>query len=231
MCRALTLVNIAWFLACCLVVLGVVSLVGRYLAALVLLVPLPVWEAAGYLTSIAIVHRATLASPAAAPYVALTGLLAFSACMGSSCGLHLADRIKNSELAASLMLGICTLVWGLVAVRLQAPLLGMVTVWLAMSSLGFVIAVLPFATVIGFEHGLAAPFTAALALVAAFLPFKVAPEALTLPAALRPFETGVWLWCPIVANVANLILSSRKWSLSVREAAADALSSSEGQRQ
>lgn len=31
------------------------------------------------------------------------------------------------------------------------------------------------------------------------------------PAALRPFETGVWLWCVLVCNVANLILAHRRW--------------------
>lgn len=39
----------------------------------------------------------------------------------------------------------------------------------------------------------------------------MAPEALPAPAWVRPFETGVWLWCILVLNLTNLILSHRKW--------------------
>lgn len=47
---------------------------------------------------------------------------------------------------------------------------------------------------------------------------QAAPEALPLPAALAPFETGVWVWCPLVANVANLILSHKHWTHGEHEA-------------
>lgn len=55
----------------------------------------------------------------------------------------------------------------------QAPLLGTLSVWWAMSALGFFVAVLPFVTITGFRHGLLRPFCAALALILLFLPFKV----------------------------------------------------------
>lgn len=42
-----------------------------------------------------------------------------------------------------------------------------------MSALGFSIFVFPFLTVVGFRNGLLAPFAASLALLLAFLPFKV----------------------------------------------------------
>lgn len=167
---------------------------------------------------------------------------------------------------------------------MQAPLLGTLTVWWAMSALGFSIFVFPFLTVVGFRNGMKAPFFAALSLILLFLPFKVgaacrlwdcrwvavhasasdcptarggkchgclrnaalrrsaalrvvhstsdvcvvqfasrtllllsrftmqvAPEALPTPAFLRPFETGVWLWCTLVLNLANLIQAHQRW--------------------
>jgi hypothetical protein len=45
-------------------------------------------------------------------------------------------------------------------------------------------------------------------------PLQVAPAALPMPAALRPFETGVWLWCVLVLNVANLIMAHERWARS-----------------
>lgn len=56
----------------------------------------------------------------------------------------------------------------------QAPLLGTLSVWWAMAALGFFIMVLPFETVVGFRGGMARPAGAAVALILAFLPFKVA---------------------------------------------------------
>lgn len=41
---------------------------------------------------------------------------------------------------------------------------------------------------------------------------QAAPDALPLPAALRPFDTGVWLWCTLVLNLANLIMADRHWA-------------------
>ncbi|PSC71122.1 H(+) Cl(-) exchange transporter 7 [Micractinium conductrix] len=128
--------------------------------------------------------------------------------------------LKDSERLQAALLAAITAVWGTAAVRLQASLLGTCTVWWALTALGFSIAVFPFLTVIGFRGGLARPFGTAAALLLAFLPFKVtaAPEALPLPAALAPFETGVWVWCPLVANVANLILSHKHWTHGEHEA-------------
>lgn len=57
----------------------------------------------------------------------------------------------------------------------QAPLLGTMAVWWAMSALGFFVAVLPFVTVTGFRNGLLRPFVASLALILLFLPFKARP--------------------------------------------------------
>lgn len=71
--RALTLVNIAWFIGCLLVVSAATSLFGLYAAALLALIPLPAYEAAGYAASFAILQRATAARPSTAPYIALTG--------------------------------------------------------------------------------------------------------------------------------------------------------------
>ncbi|KAI3436395.1 hypothetical protein D9Q98_005812 [Chlorella vulgaris] len=208
--RALTLMNIAWFVGCVLLVLGLGSLVGTYVAALLFLIPLLAWEAIGHAASLYVIHAATKASPAAAPYVGLTGLLMLTACIGGSIFLHLERWFKSNEPAAALMGGF-TLLWGAIAVRLQAPLLGTLTVWWAMSALGFSIFVFPFLTVVGFRNGMKAPFFAALSLILLFLPFKVAPEALPTPAFLRPFETGVWLWCTLVLNLANLIQAHQRW--------------------
>lgn len=35
-----------------------------------------------------------------------------------------------------------------------------------------------------------------------------------MPVALRPFEAGVWTWCTIVTNLANLIMADRHWARS-----------------
>lgn len=32
-----------------------------------------------------------------------------------------------------------------------------------------------------------------------------------MPTWLQPFQTGVWLWCTLVLNVANLIMAHRGW--------------------
>jgi hypothetical protein len=54
---------------------------------------------------------------------------------------------------------------------------------------------------------------------------QASPTAFPLPPLLRPFETGVWVWAPLVANVANLILAHNMWGRAAREctALADAL--------
>jgi hypothetical protein len=120
--RALTLVNIAWFVGCVLLVAAVVSLAGVYLAALVMLIPLLAWEAIGYAASLWVLHAAMHSAPGTAPYVGLTGLLMLTATVGGSLALHLAERIKNSETAAATLMGGFALLYGLVAVRLQARL-------------------------------------------------------------------------------------------------------------
>lgn len=51
----------------------VTSLFGLYAAALLALIPLPFYEAAGYAASLALLRRSTTARPSAAPYIALTG--------------------------------------------------------------------------------------------------------------------------------------------------------------
>ncbi len=56
---------------------------------------------------------------------------------------------------------------------MQASLLGTITMWWAMSALGFSVLVFPFQTYIGFRSGMARPFAAALLIILAFLPFKV----------------------------------------------------------
>jgi hypothetical protein len=212
--RTLTLVNIAWFVGCVLVVTAVTSLFGLYAAALLALIPLPVYEAAGYAASLAILKRSTTARPSAAPYIALTGLLLFTASACGSIALHqLHERFRPyKDAALSALLTGFALLYGAAAVRLQAPLLGTLSVWWAMSALGFFVAVLPFVTLTGFRHGLLRPFAAALALILLFLPFKAAPDALPLPATLQPFEQGVWLWCTLVLNLASLILADRHWA-------------------
>jgi hypothetical protein len=45
-------------------------------------------------------------------------------------------------------------------------------------------------------------------------PLQVAPHALPTPPWLRPFEPGVWLWCTLCLNLANLILAHRHWQSS-----------------
>ena len=45
---------------------------------------------------------------------------------------------------------------------------------------------------------------------------QVAPEALPLPRALQPFQQGVWLWCVLSVNVANLIMFHRTWEKGTR---------------
>lgn len=96
--------------------------------------------------------------------------------------------------------------------NLQAPLLGTLAVWWLLASLGFFIAVLPFTTVIGFQSGLGPPSAAATALLTLFLPSQAAPGAAPLPPALAPFRPGVWLWCPLVLNLAALIRADRRWA-------------------
>lgn len=49
------------------------SLFGLYAAALLALIPLPAYEAAGYAASLAILKRAAAARPSTAPHIALTG--------------------------------------------------------------------------------------------------------------------------------------------------------------
>lgn len=121
--RALTLVNIAWFAGCVLLVAAIVALAGAYLAALVMLIPLPVWEAVGYAASLWVLHAAMHSAPGTASYVGLTGLLMMTATIGGSLALHLAKHIKNSETAAAMLMGGFSLLYALVAVRLQAGLL------------------------------------------------------------------------------------------------------------
>lgn len=41
---------------------------------------------------------------------------------------------------------------------------------------------------------------------------QATPDTLPLPPALRPFETGVWLWCTLVLNLVNLILADKHWA-------------------
>lgn len=36
---------------------------------------------------------------------------------------------------------------------------------------------------------------------------QVAPQQFPLPAALAPFQQGVWLWCPLVLNLASLLMA------------------------
>jgi hypothetical protein len=102
-----------------LLVLGLGSLVGTYVAALLFLIPLLAWEAIGHAASLYVIHAATKASPAAAPYVGLTGLLMLTACIGGSIFLHLERWFKGNEPAAAALMGGFTLLWGAVAVRLQ----------------------------------------------------------------------------------------------------------------
>lgn len=212
--RTLTLVNIAWFIGCILVVTAGTSLFGLYAAALLALIPLPAYEAAGYAASLAILKRAAAARPSTAPHIALTGLLLFTASACGSIALHqLHERFRgHKDAALSTLLACFAALYGAAAVRLQAPLLGTMAVWWAMSALGFFVAVLPFVTVTGFRNGLLRPFVASLALILLFLPFKATPDTLPLPPALRPFETGVWLWCTLVLNLVNLILADKHWA-------------------
>ncbi|GAB4817130.1 hypothetical protein N2152v2_004176 [Parachlorella kessleri] len=212
---ALVLVNTAWFCGCILLVLAALALVGRYLAVLMVLVPLPAWEVIGY-TASGLVLRAALvqSSQSTAPYVALTGLLLLSGCMGGTIALHgLKDRVLARP---EPVLGVLAALFGAVAIRLQATLLGTLAVWLGVSALGFTIIAMPFLTVIGFRNGMVAPFSASLLLILTFLPSKVAPEALPMPKALQPFQQGVWLWCVLVVNVVNLIMFHRTWEKGTR---------------
>ncbi len=41
---------------------------------------------------------------------------------------------------------------------------------------------------------------------------QAAPDDLPLPPTLQPFETGVWLWCTLVLNLASLIMADRHWA-------------------
>eukprot|EP00887_Chlorella_sp_A99_P006046 scaffold22.g6046.t1 len=173
--RALTLVNVAWFVGCVMVTVAGVALFGAHLAALVILVPLPAWEAAGYMASLWLLHRATLCRKSAAPYVALTGLFLFTACAAGTLWLHVPRQLRENERTATALLWFFAAVYGAVAVRLQAMLLGTLAVWWAVSALGFSIMVFPFLTIIGFRNGVAYPFAAALIMTLAFLPFKARP--------------------------------------------------------
>lgn len=215
--RALTLVNIGWFVGIVLVVLALFSLVGIYLAALLMLVPKEVYEGLGYLLSLWVLHKATLCAPQTAPYVGLTGLLLFTACVSGTVALHLRHWFNNKS-APTILMGLFTLLYGAAAIRLQvcslgcvhiiclwllqllkeaplmpclfsaqgcllkvvahmqASLLGTIAVWWAVSALGFTIMVFPFLSVIGFREGMAAPFTASLALMLLFLPFKASRQ-------------------------------------------------------
>lgn len=102
-------------------VLAASSLVGVYVVALAMLVPLWAWEALGYAASAAIIWAAGRCREGAAPFVALTGLLVFTACAGGTCYLHLADWCRQrEERAASLLTAAFALVYGAVAIRLQA---------------------------------------------------------------------------------------------------------------
>jgi hypothetical protein len=67
------------FVGCVLPVPGLGSLFDTYVAALLFLIPLLAWEAIGHAASLYVIHAATKASPAAAPYVGLTGLLTLTA--------------------------------------------------------------------------------------------------------------------------------------------------------
>ena len=93
---------------------------------------------------------------------------------------------------------------------MQATLLGTLAVWWAMAALGFFVAAFPGLTVVGFTAGLTRPAAAAAALMAASLPGQAgwAP----LPAWAAPFQPGVWLWCPLVLNLAALIASDSRWA-------------------
>lgn len=119
-------VNIAWFCGALLIAVAAAALLGAYAAALVMLVPLPAWEAAGYLLSIWVLRAATRAVPSAAPYLALTGLMLLTACMGSSIALHdLARRFEaHKEAATSALLALLSSLYGAAAVRLQVGLQG-----------------------------------------------------------------------------------------------------------
>ena len=61
------------------------SLFGLYAAALLALIPLPCYEAAGYAASLALLRRSTTARPSAAPYIALTGKAAHELLMNCAC--------------------------------------------------------------------------------------------------------------------------------------------------
>ena len=99
-----------------------ISLVGAYLAyvaAVFYLIPLLVWEAAGWGACLLLLRHATTVSPAAAPYVGLLGLLGLTACAGGSAALHLSQALKDSERLQAALLAAITAVWGTAAVRLQ----------------------------------------------------------------------------------------------------------------
>lgn len=131
-----TQVNIAWFVGCVLVATAAISLVGTYAVALAMLVPLPAWEAAAYTLSLWVLRRATAGAggiaagtadgtatgaAVARQYVALTGLLLFTATVGGSVALHgVARRFEHcKERAASALLALFALLYGAAAVRLQ----------------------------------------------------------------------------------------------------------------
>jgi hypothetical protein len=102
-----------------LLVLAAASLVGTYLAALVMLIPLLAWEVIGYAASLWVLHAATAAAPAKAAYIGLTGLLMLTACIAGSIFMHLKERFKGSEPGAATLMGFFALLYGLVAARLQ----------------------------------------------------------------------------------------------------------------
>lgn len=109
-------------MGCLLIVVALLALVGIYLAALVAAIPLPAWEALGYAAAAALVrHAAATAAtaPAAAPYVALTGLLLASATGGATASLHLRRWFWDSEPAVAAYCGLNAACYAAAAVRLQ----------------------------------------------------------------------------------------------------------------
>ncbi|KAL4430647.1 hypothetical protein ABPG75_005903 [Micractinium tetrahymenae] len=206
--RLLTLTNIAWFLGTLLIAVALLSLFGIYVVALLTLIPLEAWEALGFLTASGLLHHAlTRSAPAAAPHVALLALLLFTGCAAGTASRHLPSFRWRNQRAMAAFCALNAALYAGAAVRLQATVLGTLSVWWGVSALGFFIACFPFLTVIGFTGGLARPFGASLAAVLSFLPFKVAPERFPLPPALAPFQQGVWLWCPFVLNLASLLMA------------------------
>lgn len=109
-----------WFVGCLLIVVALLALVGIYLAAIVIAIPLPVWEAAAYAAAAALLRQAVTASPAAtAPFVALTGLLLLSATVCASASLHLRRYFWESEAAVTAYCALNAAAYAAVAARLQ----------------------------------------------------------------------------------------------------------------